>query len=182
VTVRRDGSSRFGSNNQYGTFPSVSAGWRISQEKFMEGTKGWLDNLKLRYSWGQTGNQEISNTARYTLYKSVVSTGLWGSGQAGSSYDISGKNGGYDLDNGYVRNQRGNDDIKWETTTQHNIGLDFAILGNEIYGSFDWFNKKRNGNHYCSHNDAGHESEAQGKLEDQSVSVPLHGRENYGRR
>ena len=113
-TIRRDGSSRFGSNKQYGTFPSVSAGWRISQEKFMEGTKGWLDNLKLRYSWGQTGNQEISNTARYTLYNP----------------------------NGYVRNQRGNDDIKWETTTQHNIGLDFGILGNEIYGSFDWYNKK----------------------------------------
>ena len=142
VTIRRDGSSRFGSNNQYGTFPSVSAGWRISEEKFMAKTKSWLDNLKLRYSWGQTGNQEISNTARYTLYKSVVSTGLWGSGQAGSSYDISGKNGGYDLANGYVRNQRGNDDIKWETTTQHNIGIDFAILRNEIYGSFDWFNKK----------------------------------------
>ena len=78
-TIRRDGSSRFGSENQYGTFPSVSAGWRISEEKLMESTKGWLDNLKLRYSWGQTGNQEISNTARYTLYKSVVSTGLWGS-------------------------------------------------------------------------------------------------------
>ena len=141
-TIRRDGSSRFGSNKQYGTFPSVSAGWRISQEKFMEGTKGWLDNLKLRYSWGQTGNQEISNTARYTLYKAVISTGLWGSGQAGTSYDILGTNGGYDLPNGYVRNQRGNDDIKWETTTQHNIGLDFGILGNEIYGSFDWYNKK----------------------------------------
>ena len=142
VTIRRDGSSRFGTNNQYGTFPSVSAGWRISQEKFMEGTRGWLDNLKLRYSWGQTGNQEISNTARYTLYKSVVSTGLWGSGQAGSSYDIAGTNGGYDLPNGYVRNQRGNDDIKWETTTQNNIGLDFGILRNEIYGSFDWYSKK----------------------------------------
>ena len=141
-TIRRDGSSRFGSNKQYGTFPSVSAGWRISQQKFMEGTKGWLDNLKLRYSWGQTGNQEISNTARYTLYKAVISTGLWGSGQAGTSYDINGTNGGYDLPNGYVRNQRGNDDIKWETTTQHNIGLDFGILGNEIYGSFDWYNKK----------------------------------------
>ena len=141
-TIRRDGSSRFGSSNQYGTFPSVSAGWRISQEKFMEPTKGWLDNLKLRYSWGQTGNQEISNTARYTLYKAVISTGLWGSGQAGTSYDILGTNGGYDLPNGYVRNQRGNDDIKWETTTQHNIGLDFGILGNEIYGSFDWYDKR----------------------------------------
>ena len=141
-TIRRDGSSRFGSNNQYGTFPSLSAGWRISEEKFMEKTKSWLDNLKLRYSWGQTGNQEISNTARYTLYKSVVSTGLWGSSQAGSSYDIAGRNGGYDLANGYVRNQRGNDDIKWETSTQHNIGVDFGLLHGDIYGSFDWFNKK----------------------------------------
>ncbi|MBR5351543.1 MAG: TonB-dependent receptor [Prevotella sp.] len=141
LTVRRDGSSRFGSNNQYGTFPSVSAGWRISQEKFMQSTSGWLDDMKLRYSWGQTGNQEISNTARYTLYQSVVSTGLWGSGQAGSSYDISGSNGGYALANGYVRSQRGNDDIKWETTTQHNIGIDFAMLRNEVYGSLDWFHK-----------------------------------------
>ena len=141
-TIRRDGSSRFGTNNQYGTFPSLSAGWRISEEKFMEKTKSWLDNLKLRYSWGQTGNQEISNTARYTLYKSVVSTGLWGSSQAGSSYDIAGRNGGYDLANGYVRNQRGNDDIKWETSTQHNIGADFSVLQGDIYGSFDWFNKK----------------------------------------
>ncbi len=141
-TIRRDGSSRFGSNNQYGTFPSFSAGWRISEEKFMEKTKGWLDNLKLRYSWGQTGNQEISNTARYTLYKSVVSTGLWNSNQAGSSYDIAGRNGGYDLANGYVRSQRGNEDIKWETSTQHNIGVDFSLLRGDIYGSFDWFNKK----------------------------------------
>ena len=141
-TIRRDGSSRFGSNNQYGTFPSFSAGWRISEEKFMEKTKSWLDNLKLRYSWGQTGNQEISNTARYTLYKSVVSTGLWNSSQAGSSYDIAGRNGGYDLANGYVRSQRGNEDIKWETSTQHNIGVDFSLLRGDIYGSFDWFNKK----------------------------------------
>ena len=141
-TIRRDGSSRFGSQNQYGIFPSVSAGWRLSEEKFMQSTKGWLDNLKLRYSWGQTGNQEISNTARYTLYKSVVSTGLWGSGQAGTSYDIAGSNGGYDLANGYVRNQRGNDEIKWETTTQHNVGIDYAMFHNQIYGSFDWFNKK----------------------------------------
>ena len=141
-TIRRDGSSRFGSNNQYGTFPSVSVGWRLTQENFMKKTSGWLDDLKVRYSWGQTGNQEISNTARYTLYRAVVSTGLWESGAAGSTYDIKGSNGGLILDNGYVRSQRGNDDIKWETTTQHNIGVDFALLRNEIYGSFDWFHKK----------------------------------------
>ena len=108
----------------------------------MESTKNWLDNLKLRYSWGQTGNQEISNTARYTMYAPVVTTGLWGTGAAGTVYDIGGTNGGYTLPSGYVRKQIGNDDIKWETTTQHNIGIDFALLGNEIYGSVDWFHKK----------------------------------------
>ena len=71
----------------------------------------------------------------------MVSTGLWGSGQSGTSYDIAGSNGGYALNNGYVRTQIGNDDIKWETTTQHNIGVDFGLLHNEIYGSFDWFHK-----------------------------------------
>jgi TonB-linked SusC/RagA family outer membrane protein len=142
LTIRRDGSSRFGKNNQYGTFPSISVGWRLTQEKFMKKTSSWLDDLKLRYSWGQTGNSEIDNNARYTLYKAVVSTGLWGSGAAGTTYDITGSNGGYTLPNGYVRGQRGNEDIKWETTTQHNIGLDFALLRNEVYGSFDWFYKK----------------------------------------
>ncbi len=142
ATVRYDGSSRFGKNNRYGTFPSFSFGWRLSQEKWMESTRSWLDDLKLRYSWGATGNQEISNVARYTLFHSVVSTGLWGSGAAGTAYDIAGTNGGSALTNGFIRSQRGNEDIKWETTYQHNIGADFALFGNEIYGSFDWFDKQ----------------------------------------
>ncbi|MDO4958776.1 MAG: TonB-dependent receptor [Prevotellaceae bacterium] len=141
VTVRHDGSSRFGKNNRYGTFPSFSLGWRITQEDFMKSTSSWLDDMKIRYSWGQTGNQEISNIARYTLFQSVVTTGLWGSGAAGTAYDITGVNGGYSLNNGYIRQQRGNEDIKWETTAQHNFGIDFAIMRNEIYGSFDWFHK-----------------------------------------
>ncbi len=108
----------------------------------MENTRSFLDDLKLRYSWGATGNQEISNVARYTLSHSVVSTGLWGSGAAGTAYDIAGTNGGVSLNNGFIRGQRGNEDIKWETTYQHNIGADFALRGNEIYGSFDWFDKE----------------------------------------
>ena len=67
LTLRRDGSSRFGKNHRYATFPSVSLGWRITQESFMKELT-WLDDLKLRASWGQTGNQEISNLARYTIY------------------------------------------------------------------------------------------------------------------
>ena len=141
VTVRHDGSSRFGKNNKYGTFPSVSAGWRLTQEKFMSWSESWLDDFKVRYSWGQTGNQAIDNEARYTLYKAVVSTGLWETGDSGSSYDIAGTNGGQQLSNGYVRKQIGNENIKWETTTQHNVGFDFAVLRNELYGSFDWFHK-----------------------------------------
>lgn len=141
LTLRYDGSSRFGKKHQYGFFPSVSAGWRISQEQFMENTRSWLDDLKIRYSWGQTGNQEISPIARYTVYKSVASTGLWGAGDAGTAYDIAGGNGGYALPNGFIRQQQGNDDIKWETTAQHNVGLDFAFLGNDLYGNFDWFHK-----------------------------------------
>ena len=141
VTVRRDGSSRFGKNNKYGTFPSVSLGWRISEEAWMKNTKSWLDNLKLRASWGQTGNQEISNTARYTLYTTSGSLNFGGDSY-NTGYDIQGTNGGHILESGFKRNQIGNDNIKWETTTQTNIGLDFGFLGNSLYGSFDWYNKK----------------------------------------
>jgi hypothetical protein len=108
----------------------------------MQKTSSWLDDLKLRYSWGQTGNQAIDNTARYTLYQALVSANIWDENQAGSAYDIKGTNGGAAIPTGYVRSQRGNEDIKWETTTQHNIGMDFAMLRNEIYGSVDWFHKK----------------------------------------
>lgn len=142
VTIRRDGSSRFGKNNKYGTFPSVSVGWRITQEDFMKSTNSWLDDLKLRASWGQTGNQEISNTARYTLYQAVYGDANFGGNSFGTSYDIVGTNGGQILQSGFKRAQIGNDDIKWEATTQTNVGFDFSLLGNSIYGCFDYFNKK----------------------------------------
>ena len=141
VTVRHDGSSRFGKNNRYGTFPSFSAGWRISQEKFMENV-GWLDDLKLRASWGRTGNQEIDNIARYTLYVSNYGEAGFGGQSYGTSYDIAGTNGGQQLASGFKRNQLGNDNLKWETTTQTNIGFDFGLLRNALYGSFEWYYKK----------------------------------------
>ena len=141
VTVRHDGSSRFGKNNRYGTFPSFSAGWRISQEKFMENV-GWLDDLKLRASWGRTGNQEIDNIARYTLYVSNYGEAGFGGPSYGTSYDIAGTNGGQQLASGFKRNQLGNDNLKWETTTQTNIGFDFGLLRNALYGSFEWYYKK----------------------------------------
>ena len=142
LTLRYDGSSRFGKNSRYGTFPSVSLGWRISEEKFMESTKTWLDNLKLRASWGQTGNQEISNIARYTMFESNYGEAGFGGQSYGTSYDIAGTNGGQTLPSGFKRNQLGNDDLKWETTTQTNLGLDFGFFRNALYGSFEWYFKK----------------------------------------
>ena len=142
VTIRRDGSSRFGKNNKYGTFPSVSLGWRVTQEDFMKNTSSWLYDLKLRASWGQTGNQEISNTARYTLYQAVYGDSNFGGNSFGTSYDIAGTNGGQILQSGFKRVQIGNDDIKWETTTQTNIGVDFSFFNNTLYGSFDYYHKK----------------------------------------
>ena len=141
LTVRHDGSSRFGRNNRYGTFPSVSAGWRISEESFMKNAT-WLDNLKIRASWGQTGNQEISNIARYTLYESNYGEAGFGGQSYGTSYDITGSNGGQTLPSGFRRIQLGNDNLKWETTTQTNVGFDFGVLRNSLYGSFEWYHKK----------------------------------------
>lgn len=126
LTVRRDGSSRFGKDNRYATFPSVSAGWRLSQEEFMKDIK-WLDDLKIRASWGQTGNQEISNNARYTIYVPNYAGTESGGGSYGTSYDITGSNGGSILQSGFKRDQLGNNGIKWETTTQTDLGFDFSF-------------------------------------------------------
>ena len=141
LTLRHDGSSRFGKNNRYATFPSFSLGWRISSENFMKDLT-WIDDLKIRGSWGQTGNQEISNIARYTIYVPNYGATESGGQSYGTSYDIAGTNGGSILQSGFKRNQIGNNDIKWETTTQTNIGLDFSILKQSLYGSFDMFYKK----------------------------------------
>ena len=140
-TARYDGSSRFGKNNRFAFFPSVSAGWRISQEKFMSGASSWMDDLKIRASWGQTGNQDISSTARYTLYESNYGVTESGGQSYGTSYDITGSNGGGILPSGFRRIQIGNDDIKWETTSQTNAGLDFSFFKQTFYGSLDWFYK-----------------------------------------
>lgn len=140
-TIRRDGSSRFGKNNRWGTFPAFSLGWRLSEEAFMENTQGFLSDLKLRAGWGQTGNQEIDNYATYTIYVPDygVADPTWAIVN-GTAYDISG-NGSGTLPAGYRKIQSGNDDLKWETTTQTNIGLDFAFFNNTLYGSAEYYIK-----------------------------------------
>ncbi len=113
-SLRGDASSRFAKNNQWGYFPSVSAGWRISQEKFMQDVR-WISDLKLRASTGKLGNQEISNYSYLTLLR-----------RSGDQYVIS---------------RYGNPDLKWETTQQNNIGLDMGLFKNKIYLSADYFKK-----------------------------------------
>ena len=141
ATIRHDGSSRFGKNNRFGTFPAVSLGWRISQENFMEGAKDIVSDLKLRAGWGQTGNQEIDNYATYTIFVPDygVADPTW-SIVNGTAYDITG-NGSGSLPAGFRKIQSGNDDLKWETTTQTNIGIDYAFFDNKLYGSAEYYIK-----------------------------------------
>ena len=142
ATIRRDGSSRFGKNNRYGTFPAVSAGWRISNEEFMKNNVPAVSDLKLRAGWGQTGNQEISNTAVYSLFLASYAGGspTWAT-SFGTAYDIAGNGNGL-LPSGFIATQSGNDDLKWETTTQTNVGLDFGFFGQKLSGSIDYYIKK----------------------------------------
>jgi iron complex outermembrane receptor protein len=128
ATVRRDGSSVFGEDHKWGVFPSVSAAWRISDEKFMQGTRSWLDNLKLRAGYGITGNQ-----SGVAAYKSIAV--LSASGAA--YYDAASGT----WKNSYVQAQNVNPDLKWESTAQLNIGIDFSIL-NRLTGSVELYSKK----------------------------------------
>ena len=139
-TIRRDGSSRFGVNNRWGTFPSFSLGWRFSEENFMNVTKNVIDDLKIRASWGQTGNQSIDNTARYSIYDANYGTG--DAPTYGTSYDIIGSNGGALLPSGFRRIQLQNPNLKWETTIQTNVGLDFSLFHSDLYGSLEYYYKK----------------------------------------
>jgi TonB-dependent starch-binding outer membrane protein SusC len=143
-TLRYDGSSRFGTENQYGFFPAATLGWRINNEEFFQVSA--ISNLKLRAGVGRVGNQEIGDVARFGLYKPNYgamyggATDSWSRtwlGQ-GTAYDLNGVNTGT-LPSGYSKEQTANESLKWETTDELNIGLDFGFLGQKITGSFDYF-------------------------------------------
>lgn len=122
ANIRTDGSSRFAKGHKWGVFPSFSAAWRISEEGFMKNL-GFVDNLKLRASWGQTGNERIDafmylpqyNTSNVVMNGSLVSA--------------------------VYQKKMANPDVTWETVEQTNIGLDFGLLNNTIYGELDWYSK-----------------------------------------
>lgn len=128
ATVRSDGSSKFGGNNKYGTFPSFSVGWRLSDEPFVESLP--FSNLKLRAGWGQTGNQEFPGKQT----QAVVTSSLSGS----TSYPL---DNGTTYIPGIAYQRLANPNLQWETSTQSNIGLDFGFLSGALTGTIDYFNK-----------------------------------------
>jgi len=132
ATVRADGSSKFGSNNKYGIFPSFSLGWRLSEEPFLKNSS--ISNLKLRGGWGQTGNQEIPSKITQPLFTASVS--------GTTSYPL---DNGTNYVAGITYSRLANPDIQWEVSTQSNVGLDFAFLNGALSGSVDVF-KKVSGN------------------------------------
>lgn len=128
ATIRKDGSSKFGKNNRYGIFPSVSGAWKLSQEDFIARLNVFSE-LKLRAGWGQTGNQEIPNKITLPLLSSGI--GLT------QGYPLSDGT----VNTGYIYNRTANPNLKWETTTQTNIGLDFGLFHGALTGSADYFDK-----------------------------------------
>lgn len=131
-TIRHDGSSRFGANNRFATFPAATLGYRLSQHI----DKEWLDELKLRASWGMTGNQAISNTARFSLFYADYGSGR----DTATSYDLYLQGSGT-FPSGFRTGQSANNNLKWETTTQYNVGLDYALFNSSLYGSVDAYIK-----------------------------------------
>ena len=127
ANIRYDGSSRFAPENRWGAFPSFSAGWRISEESFMKDLN-IFDNLKLRASWGKLGNSAINS---YYAYQSLYSV---------NSYVF-----GNNVSSGFGMSSFSNPDLKWETTTVTNIGLDVTTLSNRLNATVEWYNKVTDG-------------------------------------
>lgn len=120
-TLRRDGSSMFADGHRWGWFPSAALAWRVSGEKFMQNVK-WINNLKLRAGWGETGNQNVRQWAYMALLTTYNTP--WGVG--------------------VLNGNNANPDLKWETTKSWNLGFDLSVLNNRIDIVFDWYYKKTN--------------------------------------
>jgi iron complex outermembrane receptor protein len=131
ATIRRDGSSVFGADHKWGTFPSVSAAWNITEESFMK-NQNIFDQLKLRVGYGVSGN-----AMGFGAYDAIVTYGL-----NGNSFDYILSDGTTKTMYGISANNNANPDLKWERTAMLNIGLDYAFLGGRINGSIEYYNKK----------------------------------------
>ena len=130
VTVRRDGSSRFGPNNHYAVFPSFSLGWNLTNEKFMNKRPNWLTTTKIRLSWGKNGNENIGNF-KYTVLTSPGNNAIFGSSE--------------NVINGVKASGLANPDLKSEESEQLDFGLDFGFFNNALTFTADYYKKKTNG-------------------------------------
>ena len=126
ASLRHEGSSKFGEHHKWGNFPAISAGWRISDEAFMAGTKSWLTDLKLRGDFGITGNQSFDS------YRSLNT-------MSGFGYYL--YNGKYYQVWGPGKNV--NPDLRWEKGQNWNVGLDWTLFGGDLYGSFNYYSRKQ---------------------------------------
>ena len=130
-TVRRDGSSRFGSNNKYATFPSFSLGWNVTNEPYLQKIRpDWLSNMKVRFSWGKNGNENIDDF-RYTVLTSTGSNYILGNSE--------------NVINGVKPNGLANPDLKWEESVQTDIGLDLGFFNNALTFTVDYYKKTTDG-------------------------------------
>lgn len=128
-TLRGDATSRFSKDNRWGIFPAVALAWKINEESWMQGASGWLSDLKLRLGWGKTGQQAVGSTNNYTTtYQMSQGTSLYPNGLNGWYNPI--------FANGV------SPDLKWETTTTYNAGIDFGFLNNRITGSLEYYFRK----------------------------------------
>lgn len=132
-TVRRDGSSRFGPNNKWATFPSVSVGWNITNEPWLQKRPEWWTSTKFRLSWGKNGNENIGNF-RYTANVALNNNYVFGGYGKGQSLVLGSKPSGTP-----------NADLKWEESEQYDVGLDFGFFNNALTFTVDYFYKKTNG-------------------------------------
>lgn len=132
ASVRRDGSSRFGSKHQYGNFPSFALGWKVSNEDFFKNLNAdWVSSLKLRAGWGRIGNQNIDNYIYQNLLSSNIQYSyLFGNGSAQQLFQ------------GLTAVKMGNADVKWETTESTNVGLDANFLNGRLNFSGEYYYKK----------------------------------------
>ena len=133
VNARRDGSSRFAEKYRYGFFPSVSVGWRLSEEGFMLGTRSWLDDLKLRAGWGKVGNSEGIGTSNWAS--------TYGMSTNNANYDLRGNNGGSG-NIAYRQSRIGGTETRWEAVQSTNVGFDASFLRGKFGVSFEYYVKK----------------------------------------
>jgi len=169
ANLRADGSSKFAPGERWGYFPSVSAGWRLSEERFMRGASSWLNNLKIRASYGSLGNNA---TTSYYMYQSLFAT---------ANYILNGNIAG-----GFAQTVLSNPKLSWEKTYMTNVGVDFSMLNSRLSGSIEAYSKDTKGILISlpaplEHGTATVPNQNAGEVNNKGLEVDLHWADRIGR-